>query len=75
MAFNIRRYLGIDGTKGVINYDCQEENPIPDELLNRLDVDINELIGYIVGRKLKKDDDRPERPVRALSIRFPSPPY
>ncbi|CCX12336.1 hypothetical protein FPQ18DRAFT_342378 [Pyronema domesticum] len=62
MAFNIRRYLGIDGTKGVINYDCQEENPIPDELLNRLDVDINELIGYIVGRKLKKDDDRPERP-------------
>lgn len=49
-SFNIRRYLGIDGSPSAVNHD-NKKNPIPEELLDRCDKDINELISYITGIK------------------------
>ena len=48
MAFNIRNYLGITGTQPAIKHD-NHTNPVPDELLNRIDVDLNHLIQIIAG--------------------------
>lgn len=53
MAFNIRNYLGITNPPGVINHD-NDLHPIPDDLLDRLDRDVNELISYTVGAKASK---------------------
>lgn len=49
-TFNIRRYLGLDGSPGVIKHD-NTKNPIPEELLDRLDKDLTELIARVVGAK------------------------
>lgn len=53
MAFNIRKYLGLDGGAGVVKHD-NTANPIPDDLLNKIDKDINELISYITGASTSK---------------------
>ena len=50
MAFNIRQYLGITGTNSTINHD-NVANPLPEDLLDRLDRDINDLIARITGAK------------------------
>lgn len=51
--FNIRQYLG-----GVINHD-NAANPIPDELLNKVDESINELIKYVVDAKKRNQPAEP----------------
>jgi len=58
MSFNIRRYLGIDGSPSAVNHD-NKKNPIPDELLDRCDKDLNELIGYITGAKKASLPEKP----------------
>lgn len=53
MAFNIRKYLGIDGTPGAINHN-NTANPIPDSLLNDIDSNINRLIEIIALARANK---------------------
>ncbi|TGZ80737.1 hypothetical protein EX30DRAFT_341371 [Ascodesmis nigricans] len=49
-SFSIRRYLGLDGSDGIIKHN-NLKHPIPDDLLDRLDKDLNDLITHIVGAK------------------------
>lgn len=52
MAFSVRKYLGIDGSgdDSPINHD-NKANPLPEELLDRIDKDMAELIAIICDAK------------------------
>ena len=70
MAFSIRKYLGIDGSgESAVNHD-NKANPLPEELLNRVDKDIEELIALICGGKKANTSDpsKVHPPPHRLSI-------
>lgn len=59
MAFNIRQYLGVlQGGNPTIKHD-NVANPLPDELLDRLDRDINDLIVRVTGGRNPKTGKAP----------------
>lgn len=53
MAFNIRKYLGIDGTPGAINHN-NTAYPIPDSLLDQIDSNINQLVEIVALARANK---------------------
>ncbi|KAI5804621.1 hypothetical protein DFH27DRAFT_552517 [Peziza echinospora] len=62
MAFSIRKYLGIDGSgESAVNHD-NKANPLPEELLNRVDKDIAELIALICNGKKAASTSDPSKP-------------
>lgn len=53
MAFNIRKYLGIDGSPGSINHN-NIAHPIPESLLDEVDSSINRLVEIITIARANK---------------------